>query len=93
MKNRLEMDDGQAKKPSQAEMRRGIAVGPSMGEVSSVAYWYRSNHFKNEDEARGAFRLAYQQGLDGMGVGIAEWMGLTGEEYHAWMSSDALPKC
>lgn len=58
---------------------------------SSVAFWYRNEQFKNEDEARGAFRLAYQQGMDGMGKSVQDWMGLTKEEFDAWMRSDALP--
>ena len=63
-----------------------------MGQVSPVGYWYKHGHFKNEDEARGAFRLAYQQGLDGMGKSIQEWMGLSEAEFDAWMRDDALPK-
>jgi hypothetical protein len=77
---------------TQAEKRRGIDVGPGLTQVSTAAYWYQGGQFMNDDEARGAFRLAYQQGLDGMGTSIAEWMGLTDEQYHAWMREDALPK-
>lgn len=76
---------------TQAEKRRGVDVGPMIGQVSPVIYWYRSGHFANDDEARGAFRLAHQQGLDGMGRTIQEWMGLTDAEFDAWMRSDALP--
>jgi hypothetical protein len=77
---------------SQAEMRRGIAVGPGLREVSPVAYWYKSGgHFKNEDEARGAFYLAHQQGMDGMGVSVANWMGLTTEQFRDWCRDSALP--
>ena len=57
----------------------------------TVASWYKCKHFKNDDEARGAFRLAYQQGLDGMGKSIPKWMGLTETEYAAWMNDDSLP--
>jgi hypothetical protein len=78
-------------KTGQREHRRGVAVGPGMGEVSPAAHWYKHGHFKNEDEARGAFRLAYQQGLDGMGDSIAAWMGLTGAEYDSWMRDESLP--
>jgi hypothetical protein len=56
-----------------------------------VSYWYRGGHFRNQDEAIGAFKLAYQQGLDGMGPSIQQWMGLTGPEFDAWMRDDALP--
>lgn len=77
---------------TQKEKRRGIDVGPHMNQVSSVAYWYKQGHFSNEDEAMGAFRLAYQQGLDGMGKSIQEWMGLSKEEFGAWMRNNALPK-
>lgn len=76
---------------TQASIRSGVDVGPKMGEVSPVAYWHRNGHFKNEDEARGAFRLAYQQGLDGMGTSIQGWMGLTEDEFDAWMRTGALP--
>ena len=76
---------------TQADKRRGVDVGPQMGQVSPAVYWYRAGHFKNDDEARGALRLAYQQGLDGMGTSIQEWMGLTDTEFGAWMRSDALP--
>ena len=77
---------------TQKDKRRGINVGPKIEQVSSATYWYRAGHFANDDEARGAFRLAYQQGLDGMGTSIAEWMGLTDTEYDAWMRNASLPK-
>jgi len=76
---------------TQKDHRRQIDVGSNMRQVSLVSYWYKSGHFKNEDEARGAFRLAYQQGLDGMGNSISEWMGLTSEQYDAWMRDGSLP--
>lgn len=63
----------------------------SKHEVSSVAFWYRAGHFKSDEEAQGAFRLANQQGLDGMGASVREWMGLTPDEYSAWYSKDILP--
>lgn len=78
--------------PTQGTIRRSIDVGPAMGQVSSVTYWLRQGYFANEDEARGAFRLAYQQGLDGMGTSIAAWMGLNTEEFDAWMCRDELPR-
>ena len=75
----------------ESEKRRSIDVGPNMSQVSPVMYWYREDYFDNDDEARGAFRLAYQQGMDGMGRSVQEWMGLTDEEYDSWMRSDSLP--
>ncbi len=78
-------------KATQAEIKRSINTGSNIGQVSPVRYWYNNGHFKNDDEARGAFFLAYQQGLDGMGVSIRHWMGLSEEEYGEWMKNDALP--
>lgn len=75
---------------NQREMKQGIDIS-GWGGVMTVASWYKQGHFKNEDEARGAFRLAYQQGLDGMGKSIREWMGLTEEEYLSWMKDDSIP--
>lgn len=77
---------------SQASIRQSVDIGPELNQVSSVAYWYRSNYFANDDEARGAFRLAYQQGLDGMGRSIHEWMGMTDKEYAGWMNNEELPE-
>lgn len=62
-----------------------------MSQVSPVAYWYKHGHFKNEEQARGAFELAYQQGMDGMGTSVAQWMGLTDSEFDAWMRDGMLP--
>lgn len=82
-------------KPGQAtqkEMRRGVDVDGNMFSVISAAAWHRQGHFANDDEARGAFKLAYQQAMDGMGRTPAEWMGLTDEEYSRWAGgSEALP--
>lgn len=61
-------------------------------KVSTARYWYDHGRFKTEEGARAAFFLAYQQGLDGMGTSIAEWMGLTDDEYNAWIRKDELPK-
>lgn len=77
--------------PSQKRARANISVGPYFDDVSPVAYWYRAGHFRNEDEARGAFKLAHQQALDGMGKTQREWMGLTEAEFDAWMREGALP--
>ncbi len=78
-------------KTTQEEHRRNIDVGPYHSQVSPVMYWYQHGHFKNDDEARGAFKLAHQQGLDGMGKSIADWMGMTDDEYNQWMMNDQLP--
>lgn len=66
-------------------------MGLAAKHVSTVTFWYRKRHFQSDDEARGAFLLAYQQGLDGMGNSIPEWMGLTSEEYDAWVRRHELP--
>ena len=76
---------------TQATYRRGVDVGPGRTQVRPVAYWYKQGHFASEAEAHGAFKLACQQGLDGMGTSIAAWMGLTPEQFNDWMRSDALP--
>lgn len=78
---------------SPKDHRAQIDVGPTVRQVSPVMYWYRGgDHFINEDEARGAFKLAYQQGLDGMGKSIREWMGLTPKQFDAWMRDGSLPR-
>ncbi len=76
---------------NQRKIKHGIDIGPGFHQVSPVGYWYRYGHFKNEDEARGAFTLAYQQGLDGMGESISKWMGLSKAEFDSWMRDDSLP--
>jgi hypothetical protein len=75
----------------QREHRQRIDVGSLMSQVSPVAYWHKHGHFKNEEQARGAFELAYQQGMDGMGTSVAQWMGLTDSEFDAWMRDGTLP--
>jgi hypothetical protein len=77
---------------TQKTMRRGVKVGSMPTDVSPVSYWYKSGHFENDDEARGAFELAYQQAMDGMGESIAKWMGLTEEEFNLWHEKRTLPK-
>lgn len=76
---------------TQEDIRRGVDVGSSHLQVSPVSHWYQIGHFKNEDEARGAFKLAYQQGLDGMGKSIPDWMGLNEDEINCWLGSQRLP--
>lgn len=72
-------------------MRQGIVVDGGLRDVSSVAWSYRQGHFKSEEAAAGAFELAYQQGMDGMGKNVAAWMGMTETEYNEWMRHKTLP--
>jgi hypothetical protein len=67
---------------NQTTTRRGVEVGPGFDKVTPVSWWYRNGTFKGDDEARGAFRLAYVQALDGMGSGIAQWMGSPSLRWH-----------
>lgn len=77
---------------TQKERRQTIDIGPAIGQVSPVMYWYRAGHFASEEQARGAFKLAYQQGLDGMGSSITTWMGMTEAEYSGWMRGEMPPQ-
>lgn len=77
---------------NQRDIKRRIAVGHGMNQVSPASYWYKHGHFKNKDEVRGAFKLAYQQGMDGMGKSVQEWMGMNAEEFDSFMRHDAIPK-
>lgn len=76
---------------NQREHRQRIDVGPKMFQVAPVAHWYKYGHFKNEERAQGAFEIAYQQGMDGMGASVSTWMGLTEEEFDTWMRNGTLP--
>jgi hypothetical protein len=76
---------------TQRQMRQGIVVDGGLRDVTSVASWYRAGHFKSTEAAAGAFELAYQQAMDGMGKSIAAWMGLTEPEFDAWMRHKTLP--
>lgn len=58
----------------------------------TVGSWYKHGHFANDDQAKGAFELAWQQYMDGMGKSPEEWMGLTKEEVDAWHRDGTLPK-
>lgn len=78
-------------KISQREMRQGVVVDGGLRDVTSVTSWYRAGHFVSEEAAAGAFALAYQQGLDGMGKSIASWMGMTEAELDAYMRHKTLP--
>jgi hypothetical protein len=79
------------KKVTQREMRQGIEIGGGLLDVTSVTGWYRAGHFQTDEAAAGAFELAYQQGMDGMGKSIAAWMGMTESEYNDWMRNKTLP--
>ena len=59
--------------------------------LTTVVEWWRHGHFDSVIEATGAFKLAYQQGLDGCGRSVQEWMGLNEDEFTAWMLDGALP--
>lgn len=58
---------------------------------TTVTEMYRCGHFSSEEEAMGAFKLSYQQAIDGIGISVEDWMGLSQMEYSAWMRSDQLP--
>jgi hypothetical protein len=76
---------------TQRDKRQKLDVGHACGQVTSVADWHQQGQFKNDDEARGAFRLAHLQGLEGMGPSTVDWMGLTQAQFDAWMRDDELP--
>ncbi len=76
---------------TQRTMRQGIVVDGGLTDVTSVTGWYRAGHFKTVEAAAGAFELAYQQGMDGMGKSIHAWMGMTEPEYNEWMRRKTLP--
>lgn len=78
-------------KITQREMRHGIVVDRGLRDVGSVTWWYRQGHFKSNEAAAGAFELAYQQGMDGMGKSVAAWMGMTEAEFDEWMRNNVLP--
>ncbi len=76
----------------QKMMRRRVDVSNSINGVTTVGSWYKAGHFDNDEQALGAFKLAYQQGLDSMGESISAWMGLNEDEFAEWMKNDTLPK-
>ena len=59
--------------------------------LSTVTDWYRADHFETEEQARGAFELAWQQFLDGCGKSATQWTGMTEDEINAWASRGELP--
>ncbi len=63
----------------------------SKHNLPTVTEWYRAGHFANEAQAMGAFKLAHQQAVDGMGANPADWMGMDPTEYRAWLERDELP--
>lgn len=63
-----------------ARHKQSVEVGWGIGQVTTVADWYRAGHFATDDEAR-----CDQQALDGMGFSVPEWMGLTPSEFDQWM--------
>lgn len=56
-----------------------------------MAEWRRNGLFPTEEGAVGAFELAYQQALDGLGASVEDWMGLSAPEYRAWFLHGTLP--
>ncbi|CAN7747843.1 hypothetical protein [Duganella sp. LjRoot269] len=78
-------------KTTQRQMRQGIVVDGGLRDVTSVTSWYRAGHFKSTEAASGAFELAYQQAMDGMGKSISAWMGMTESEFDVWMRHKTLP--
>jgi len=74
---------------TQASIKQSVKTGG--WNVTQVKDWAKVGHFNSKEELRGALKLAYQQGLDGMGKSIAHWMGLSQDEYDLWMrNEDAL---
>lgn len=63
----------------------------ALNTLSTVTGWYRANHFASEEQARGAFELAWQQYLDGCGYSAEQWTGMTEDEIKAWVSHGELP--
>ena len=60
--------------------------------TETVAWWYKNGLFDSDEEARGAFRFARQQWLDGFGGdNCCAWMGLSEKEFDDWYRGDALP--
>ncbi|KAL0630591.1 hypothetical protein Q9L58_010566 [Maublancomyces gigas] len=76
---------------TQRTMRQGIAVDKGLRDVTSVTSWYRAGHFNTAEATAGAFELAYQQAMDGMGKSIQDWMGMTEPEFNEWMRNKTLP--
>src|SRR5271166_1885722 len=75
----------------QSAAKADVKVDGGFLDVSSARFWWEAEHFDSPSEARGAFKLAYQQGMDGMGSSPQEWMGLDEKAFGAWMRNGALP--
>jgi len=61
-------------------------------KIETVTGWLRAGLFATNEQARGAFMLAHQQWLDGLGRGShREWLGMTEAEFNAWMRDHKIP--
>jgi len=76
---------------TQRDHRRLVEAGAKPGRVVPVGLWHRDGHFCSEAEAHGAFKLAYQQAVDGLGSSTAGWMGISQGELDAWLRHGTLP--
>jgi hypothetical protein len=76
---------------TQRDHRRLVEAGAKPGQVVPVGLWHRDGHFGSEAEAQGAFKLAYQQAVDGLGASTAGWMGISQGELDAWLRHGTLP--
>lgn len=76
----------------QATHRQEIEVGAGSEQVSPVMYWIEQGLLDGE-AARGAFFLAYQQSLDGMGKSKCEWLGISEEQMSDYIRFDKIPGC
>jgi hypothetical protein len=75
----------------QVAAKASVRVDGGILDVTSARAWWEAEHFDSPAEARGAFKLAYQQGMDGMGSSPREWMGLDEKAFDAWMRKGTLP--
>lgn len=75
------------KNQQQATIRQQVDVGPMLNQVSPLSYWIGQTIMTPEGVI-GAFELAYQQCLDGMGVSLEQWTGLTSEQIKLLRGSD-----
>jgi hypothetical protein len=55
--------------------------------LTTVMEWIAAGLFDNEDEIRGAMKLANQQALEGAGENTAHWLGMKGDQFDQWMRS------
>jgi hypothetical protein len=80
-----------APKVVRTDGRHPKTIGARLDQLTSVIGWYREGFFTNDDELRGALKLAYQQAQDGMGDSVPGWMGLTRYEFNEWFPYGTLP--